>query len=133
MQAEVSRAQRMAARDAKEAAESPAGREGRDGRPGQHERSREAASRPDADTVPEPSIEEARAALPIPDLRDPIVFAERQLLQTLLQYPDSFHADDVDKVSADAFTAPAHRAVFDGVRGAGGPQPGLSVRPGPTA
>lgn len=129
VQAEVSRAQRMAARDAKEAAESPAGREGRDGRPGQHERSRDAGShRTDADTVPEPSIEEARAALPAPDLRDPIVFAERQLLQTLLQYPDSFAADDVDKVSADAFTAPAHRAVFDGVRGAGGPQRGLSVQ-----
>jgi DNA primase len=126
VQAEVSRAQRMAARDAKEAAESPAGR---DARPGQHERSREAgANRPDDDTVPEPSIEEARAALPPPDLRDPIVFAERQLLQTLLQYPDSFAPDDVDKVSADAFTAPAHRAVFDGVRGAGGPQRGLSVQ-----
>lgn len=112
VQAEVSRAQRMAARDAKEAAEAPAGRE----------------RRSDADTVPEPSIEEARAALPTPDLRDPIVFAERQLLQTLLQYPDSFTTDDVDKVSADAFTAPAHRAVFDGVRGAGGPQRGLSVQ-----
>jgi DNA primase len=126
VQAEVSRAQRLAARDAKEAAESPVGR---DGRPGQHERSREAGgSRPDDDAVPEPSIEEARAALPPPDLRDPIVFAERQLLQTLLQYPDSFTPDDVDKVSADAFTAPAHRAVFDGVRAAGGPQRGLSVQ-----
>lgn len=112
VQAEVSRAQRTAARDAKEAKDAPAGRE----------------RRPDADTVPEPSIEEARAALPTPDLRDPIVFAERQLLQTLLQYPDSFTTDDVDKVSADAFTAPAHRAVFDGVRGAGGPQRGLSVQ-----
>ncbi|NYG08161.1 DNA primase [Phycicoccus badiiscoriae] len=112
VQAEVSRAQRLAARDAKEAADAPPGRE----------------RRPDADSVPEPSIEEARAALPAPDLRDPIVFAERQLLQTLLQYPDSFDPDDVDKVSADAFTAPAHRAVFDGVRGAGGPQRGLSVQ-----
>lgn len=112
VQAEVSRAQRAAARDAKEAADAPPGRE----------------RRPDADTVPEPSIAEARAALPTPDLRDPIVFAERQLLQTLLQYPDSFTTDDVDTVSADAFTAPAHRAVFDGVRGAGGPQRGLSVQ-----
>jgi DNA primase len=132
VQAEVSRAQRMAARDAKEAKDAPGardGRDGRDGRPGQHERSRDAGPhRPDDDSVPEPSIEEARAALPAPDLRDPIVFAERQLLQTLLQYPDSFASDDVDKVSADAFTAPAHRAVFDGVRGAGGPQRGLSVQ-----
>ena len=123
VQAEVSRAQRMAARDAKEAA-TPAGATA----PGSTSGPATPAHRPDADSVPEPSLEEARAALPAPDLRDPIVFAERQLLQTLLQYPDSFAADDVDKVSADAFTAPAHRAVFDGVRGAGGPQRGLSVQ-----
>ncbi|QGN56991.1 DNA primase [Nostocoides sp. HKS02] len=108
VQAEVARAGRMAARDAKS-----------DGG---------ASARPDADSVPEPSAEEARAALPVPDLRDPVVFAERQLLQTLLQYPDSFSASDVDDVAPDAFTAPAHRAVFDGVRGAGGPQRGLSAR-----
>ncbi len=112
VQAEVSRAQRVAARDAKE------------GTQGQGPQ----AHRPDADTVPEPSAEEARAGLPTPDLRDPIVFAERQLLQTLLQYPDSFTAEDVDALGPEAFTAPAHRAVFDGVRGAGGPQRGLSAR-----
>ncbi|TPG19613.1 DNA primase [Pedococcus bigeumensis] len=133
VQAEVSRAQRAAARDAKEAKDAPQGAGGRPGgsRDAGSGGSRDAGAggfRPDADTVPEPSIEEARASLPTPDLRDPIVFAERQLLQTLLQYPDSFALDDVDKVSADAFTAPAHRAVFDGVRGAGGPQRGLSVQ-----
>lgn len=109
VQAEVSRAQRMAQRDAKDTAARPDG-----------------PARPDADSVPEPSLEEVRAALPTPDLRDPVVFAERQLLQTLLQYPGSFDPAQVDAIGPDAFTAPAHRAVFDGVRAAGGPQPGLS-------
>jgi DNA primase len=106
VRAEVGRAGRMAARDAES------------GQPG----------RPDAESVPEPSVEEARAALPLPDLRDPVVFAERQLLQTVLQYPGSFEPSDIDAVEPDAFTAPAHRAVFDGVRGAGGPQRSLSAQ-----
>ena len=107
VQAEVARAGRIAARDAKA--------EG-------------AAPRPDADSVPEPSDAEARAAMPAPDLRDPIVFAERQLLQSLLQFPTCFEPADVDALAPEAFSAPAHRAVFDGVRGAGGPQPSLSAR-----
>ncbi|MEP6854100.1 MAG: DNA primase [Pedococcus sp.] len=113
VQAEVARAQRMAARDAKAEGDAPAGR-------GPH--------RPDADVVPEPSLEEARSSLPAPDLRDPVVFAERQLLQTLLQYPDSFEVTDIDAITPEAFTAPAHRAVFDGVRGVGGPQRGASTQ-----
>jgi DNA primase len=84
--------------------------------------------RPDADIVPEPSEQEARAALPAPNLRDPIVFAERQLLQTLLQYPTCFQPGEVDTVDPEAFTAPAHRAVFDGIRTTGGPQPTLSAK-----
>ena len=109
VQAEVARAGRIAARDAQK-------------------ESGPSASLPDADAVPEPSEQEARAALPPPDLRDPVVFAERQLLQTVLQYPSSFSAADLDAIEPTAFTAPAHRAVFDGIRGAGGPQPGLSAK-----
>ncbi|KQZ87487.1 DNA primase [Phycicoccus sp. Root563] len=116
VQAEVSRAQRMAARDAKAEADAPGSQNGR------------GSQRPDADVVPEPSPEEVRSSLPAPDLRDPVVFAERQLLQTLLQYPDSFDEADIDGVSPDAFTAPAHRAVFDGVRSVGGPQRGMSTQ-----
>lgn len=119
VQAEVARAARLAARDA-------ADQNGR-GRPGGSDGA-QGPSRDDADAVPEPSVQEARAALPAPNLRDPVVFAERQLLQTVLQYPDSFTAADIDAISPDAFTAPAHRAVFDGVRGAGGPQRGLSAQ-----
>ncbi|MDR6861641.1 DNA primase [Phycicoccus sp. 3266] len=109
VQAEVARAGRIAARDAQKDSGS-------------------APNLPDADAVPEPSEQEARAALPPPDLRDPVVFAERQLLQTVLQYPGSFSPADLDAIEPTAFTAPAHRAVFDGIRGAGGPQPGLSAK-----
>jgi len=128
VQAEVSRAQRLAARDAK--AEGEAGNGAGPGAAAgpRGQRPDAGGQRPDADIVPEPSFEEARAALPPPDLRDPVVFAERQLLQTLLQYPDSFEPADIDSLDAEAFTAPAHRAVFDGIRAAGGPRRGLSTQ-----
>ena len=71
------------------------------------------------DEVPEPAAGEA-PALPAPDLRDPVVRAERQLLQALVQYPQQLPPSAVDDLSTEAFTAPAHRAVFDGVRLASG-------------
>ena len=70
------------------------------------------------DEVPEPSDQEGRSALPAPNLRDPVVLAERQLLQALLQYPAQFGTATIDAIEPTAFTAPAHRAVFDGVRAA---------------
>jgi DNA primase len=68
------------------------------------------------DDVPEPGIGEAAASLPAPDLRDPVVFTERQLLQALLQYPQQYDASVYDALDPEAFTAPAHRAVLDGIR-----------------
>ena len=67
------------------------------------------------DEVPEPAPGEA-ASLPVPDLRDPVVFTERQLLQALIQYPGQFTDDTVDSLRPDEFVAPAHRAVLDGIR-----------------
>lgn len=64
------------------------------------------------DDVPEPGPE---AAMPAPDLRDPVVFAERQLLQALVQYPGQFDDATVAALEPEAFTAPAHRAVLDGI------------------
>ncbi|KGN38376.1 DNA primase [Knoellia aerolata] len=68
------------------------------------------------DDVPEPSDQEGAAALPQPNLRDPIVRTERQLLQALLQYPTRFNTETIDALPTVAFTAPAHAAIFDGVR-----------------
>ncbi|HET7476711.1 MAG TPA: DNA primase [Dermatophilaceae bacterium] len=56
-----------------------------------------------------------------PDLRDPLVQLERQLLQCVLQYPGAVDADELDRVEPDSFVAAAHRAVYDAVRAAGGP------------
>ncbi len=67
------------------------------------------------DDVPEPAPGEA-APLPVPDLRDPVVFTERQLLQALIQYPSQFTDEAVDSLRPEAFVAPAHRAVLDGIR-----------------
>jgi len=63
----------------------------------------------------EPSTAELATAYPMPDLRDPIVNAESQLLQVLLQYPNSVAAQ-IDEIPPEAFVAPAHRAVFDALR-----------------
>ncbi|WP_311197969.1 hypothetical protein [Ornithinimicrobium sp. INDO-MA30-4] len=46
--------------------------------------------------------------------------AERQLLQVILQYPDALLVDEVQLLPADAFTAPAHRAIWDAIVAAGG-------------
>ena len=52
----------------------------------------------------------------MPNPRDPVVQAERQLLQVLLQFPTVLRPNAIDLLGPDSFTAPAHRAVFDGVR-----------------
>lgn len=68
------------------------------------------------DEAVEPLVGESGPGLPVPDRRDPVVLAERQLLQVLLQFPTVFKAGAIDLLTPDAFSAPAHRAVFDGVR-----------------
>jgi DNA primase len=55
-----------------------------------------------------------------PDLRDPVVSAERQLLQAALQFPGLIDPAGFDSIAADSFSAPAHRAVRDAIRAAGG-------------
>ena len=75
----------------------------------------------------EPTAAELAGMLPQPDLRDPVVLLERQLLQVVLQYPALVDKAELDALNAAAFSAPAHRAVFDGVVGAGGLQPGLTT------
>lgn len=58
--------------------------------------------------------------LPRPDLRDPVVVAERQLLQVVLQYPDALLVDEVEQLPASAFSAPAHQSIWDAIGAAGG-------------
>ncbi len=85
-------------------------------RGGQHER----GGRPDAQGErPEQPIV---PRVPVPDLRDPVVVAERQLLQVLLQFPSDVPAEEFDALEGGAFSAPAHRLLFDAVRANGGPR-----------
>ena len=68
----------------------------------------------------EPTAAELRDAIPRPDMRDPVVAMERQLLQVVLQFPSLLEPGAIDGIGVDAFSAPAHRAVWDGVVGVGG-------------
>ena len=64
--------------------------------------------------------EQPVARMQAPDLRDPVVRAERQLLQVVLQEPAAATAAGVDDLGDDAFSAAAHRVVRDVVRAVGG-------------
>ncbi|MDV3222829.1 MAG: DNA primase [Intrasporangium sp.] len=68
------------------------------------------------DDVAEPGSAEVAGLVPAPDYRDPVVLAERQLLQVILQFPTLLRPGAIDLLSADSFSAPAHQAVFDGIR-----------------
>ena len=61
-----------------------------------------------------------RDLLPRPDLRDPVVFTERQLLQAVLQFPAAVDQAQYDGIEPASFSAPAHRAVHDAIAAAGG-------------
>jgi DNA primase len=55
-----------------------------------------------------------------PDLNDPVVNAERQLLQAVLQFPGLLDPAGFESIANSSFSAPAHRAVHDAIQGAGG-------------
>ena len=70
-------------------------------------------------TEPAADAASEAAGVPAPDLRDPIVRAERQLLQVMLQHPSLFRSEDLDAIDPEGLAAPAHRAVFGAVRAVG--------------
>ncbi|MBB2985043.1 DNA primase [Terracoccus luteus] len=85
-----------------------------------HRRGRDQGTRRDHDDHDdlEPTAAEqagASASMPMPDPRDPVTQAERQLLQVMLQFPTVLAAPTWDLLTPEAFAAPAHRAIFEGV------------------
>ncbi len=79
------------------------------------------AAQPAADGAETGAEESAGPApLPRPNLRDPNVARERQLLQVALQAPKSLDAAEFDALSAEAFGEPAYRVAHEAVRAAGG-------------
>jgi DNA primase len=65
-----------------------------------------------------PQAEAASPTIGAPDMRDPLVHAERQLLQVLIQYPGMVDQSGIAGIPVAAFVAPVHRTVFDAVRSA---------------
>jgi DNA primase len=57
--------------------------------------------------------------MPVPDRRDPVARTERTALEVVLQHPALVPAE-FDDLDADAFSAPAYRAVHEAIRAAGG-------------
>ena len=116
------------------AAPARAARRGGQGAPGARRHQRDDGARrgtPGGSRAVRPREHARRDAMPRPDLRDPVVFAERQLLQALLQFPVSFdpaHIDSVDRRrrSRRRPTGPSSTAVRGCRRAAAPPRrPGL--------
>lgn len=72
---------------------------------------------PDHDNAP---VDEHAFELARPDLRDPLVAAERQLLQAVLQFPSLLDPAAFDSIAPESFSAQAHRGVHDAIMAAGG-------------
>ena len=58
--------------------------------------------------------------LPAPNLRDPDVARERQLLQVALQAADQLDVAEFDALGEEAFGTPAYRVAHQAIRAAGG-------------
>jgi len=110
---EVSRATRMAARAARPAAGTGPGT-GHESVTGWEHGNEQGHEQGDAHGD-EHAFELAR-----PDLRDPVVSAERQLLQAALQFPSLVDLAGFESIAPGSFSAPAHRGVHDAIQAAGG-------------
>lgn len=66
--------------------------------------------------------------LPPPDLRDPHVNRQHQLLQVLVQYPAALTDDDAAMLAGTPFLSPAHRRVQQAVLTAWGQHAQVSAR-----
>lgn len=66
--------------------------------------------------------------LPPPDLRDPNVDRQHQLLQVLVQYPKSVSDADAGVLAGTPFHSPAHRRVQQAILGAWGTHEEVSAR-----
>ncbi|MEN0130088.1 MAG: DNA primase [Brevundimonas sp.] len=88
-----------------------------DERRGGQQDDRRSSSRGDQPRQPDERPAPTRMAAP--DRRDPVVQTERTALEVVLQAPHLVPAE-FDELAADAFSAPAYRAVHEAVRAAGG-------------
>ena len=93
-----------------------AGASGTSGQPGQPGAGQDAAQQPSG---PPP--------IPRPDPRDPMLAAERQLLQVVLQFPHSLFGTGFEQLSPSDLRAPAHALILRAALLAGGPAQASSI------
>jgi DNA primase len=77
----------------------------------------------------EPSEAASRPVLPAPNLRDPDVLRERQLLQVALQAAGRLDVAEFEALGPEAFGTPAYRATHEAIRAAGGLGAGTTAEP----
>jgi len=116
---EVARAARVHARENRAGAGARSGGY-EHGREHGHEHSHEMGNDEQGPPPGEGRGDEHAFELARPDLRDPVVAAERQLLQAALQFPGLVDPAGFDSIAVGSFSAPAHRAVHDAIQAAGG-------------
>jgi DNA primase len=69
--------------------------------------------RKDAPQVPAQPAEAGEFSMP--NLNDPIARFERQVLEVLVQVPDSFTAEQVVRIVRDGFSSAAHNAILEAI------------------
>jgi DNA primase len=73
------------------------------------------------DSTPEESVDrmtedsDSGDSFSQPNLADPISRFERQVLEVLIQIPESFKADQLIRIIRDGFSAPAHNAILEAI------------------
>jgi DNA primase len=64
---------------------------------------------------PESAPESTVSEYPFPNLSDPITRFERQVLEVLVQVPDSYSQAELARLVRDGFSAPAHNVILEAV------------------
>ena len=69
------------------------------------------------DSTPQPSdlAPDAETGFSLPNLTDPITRFERQVLEVLVQVPNSYTHEQLIRIVRDGFSAPAHNAILEAI------------------
>ena len=71
--------------------------------------------RRDSSAEPVAAEPELESEFALPNLSDPITRFERQVLEVLVQVPNSYTQDQLIRIVRDGFSAPAHNAILEAV------------------
>jgi DNA primase len=71
--------------------------------------------RRDAQSQAPEAFDEGDSEFAIPNLNDPITRFERQVLEVLVQVPNSYTNEQVIRIIRDGFSAPAHNAILEAI------------------